>query len=176
MHLTPPTAEEAAAYFSNYIDLALERGDVLAALPKQIDELKRELAHLSDAQALFKPGPAEWTIKQVLGHIIDTERVFAYRLTCFSRREQNPLPGFDQDDYVREANFNAYTLADLLAEFEFTRRANLLAINYLTDAALNYRGIASGNPISVRALIHVMVGHVDHHLKSLQREYLPKLN
>ncbi|MCC7118711.1 MAG: DinB family protein [Anaerolineales bacterium] len=175
MNLTPPSADEAAAYYSTYIDLAIERGDVLAALSKQIDELQQELGSLSDEQARFTPGPAEWTIKEVVGHLIDTERVFAYRLTCLSRKEQNPLPGFDQDDYVREGNFNAYALADLLKEFEFTRKANLIAIQHLPEAALNYRGVASGNPVSVRALIHIMVGHVEHHRQSLRRDYLPKV-
>ena len=175
MKLTPPTAEEAAPYYFGYIDLAVERGDVITALPKQIAELNTMLGSLSDDQALYKHAPIEWTIKEVVGHLIDAERIFAYRLTCISRNEKNPLPGFEQDDYVREANFNNYSIKDLLQEFEFVRRANIIAINYLTDTAVNNHGTASGNPVSVRALIYMMVGHVDHHIKSLKKEYLPKI-
>lgn len=175
MNLTVPTSEEYAPFYSDYIQRGTARGDVLAALPKQIDELNSALGKLTDEQARFKFGPAEWSIKEVVGHLNDVERVFSYRLLCVSRNDQTPFPGFDQEDYVREAGFDNRPLIDMLHEFEHLRRANILAINHLTDGATDYRGTASGKPVSTRALIYMLVGHVDHHMASLQEKYLPNL-
>ena len=148
---------------------------MLAALPKQIDELNSALGKLTDEQARFKFGPAEWSIKEVAGHLNDVERVFSYRLLCVSRNDPTHLPGFDQEDYVREAGFDNRPLKDLLQEFEYLRRANSLAINHMTENAIDHRGTASGNPVSARALIYMLVGHVDHHMASLQEKYLPNI-
>ncbi|MFN8413420.1 MAG: DinB family protein [Anaerolineales bacterium] len=175
MKLTAPTSEEYAPFYSDYIQRGTARGDVIAALPKQIDELHNALGALTEAQALYKFGPAEWSIKEVLGHLNDVERVFSYRLLCVSRNDQTPLPGFEQEDYVREAGFDNYALKDLLQEFEFLRRANILAINSMTNATVDHRGTASGNPVSARALIYMLVGHVEHHMASLHEKYLPSL-
>ncbi|MBK8822275.1 MAG: DinB family protein [Anaerolineales bacterium] len=96
MKLTPPTPEEYAPYYGAYVGPATARGDVLAALPKQIDELNAALGKLTDEQARFKFGPAEWSIKEVVGHMNDVERIFSYRLLCISRNDKTPLPGFEQ--------------------------------------------------------------------------------
>ena len=175
MKLTVPTSEEYAPFYSDYIQRGAARGDVLAALPKQIDELNSALGKLTDEQARFKFGPAEWSIKEVAGHLNDVERVFSYRLLCVARNDPNPLPGFDQEDYVREAGFDNRPLKDLLQEFEYLRRANSLAINHMTENAIDHRGTASGNAVSARALIYMLVGHVDHHMASLHEKYLPNL-
>ena len=173
--LTSPTPEEYAPFYADYIQRAQARDDVLAAFPKQIDEIRSALGHLSDEQALFKSGPAEWSIKEVIGHLNDVERVFSYRLLRISRNDPTPLPGFEQDDYVRESGFDGYSLADLIQEFEFLRRANILAIKNMPDASTLNRGTASGATISARALIHMLAGHVDHHMASLREKYLPAL-
>lgn len=175
MKLTVPTSEEYAPFYSDYIQRGTARGDVLAALPKQIDELNSALGKLTDEQARFKFGPAEWSIKEVAGHLNDVERVFSYRLLCVARNDPTPLPGFDQEDYVREAGFDNRPLKDLLQEFEYLRRANSLAIKHMTENAIDHRGTASGNPVSARALIYMLVGHIDHHMASLQEKYLPNL-
>lgn len=175
MKLTVPTSEEYAPFYSDYIQRGTARGDVLAALPKQIDELNSALGKLTDEQARFKFGPAEWSIKEVVGHLNDVERVFSYRLLRVSRNDQTPLPGFEQEDYVREAGFDNYSLKELLQEFEYLRRADILAINHMTESAIDHRGTASGNPVSARALIYMLVGHVDHHMASLHEKYLPNL-
>jgi hypothetical protein len=151
----------------------MQRTDVYAALSEQIAELHAALDPLSDSQACFKPGPGEWSIKEVMGHLNDVERVFAYRLLRISRKDPTPLPGFEQEDFVRAAGFDRYALADLAQEFELLRRANALAIGYMTEEALHCRGTASGYTVSPRSLIHMMVGHVDHHIASLQEKYLP---
>ncbi len=181
MNLTPPTSEEYAPFYADYIQRGTARGDVLTALPKQIDEINAALGNLTDKQARFKfesldaaqDKPAEWSIKEVIGHLNDVERVFSYRLLRISRNDKTPLPGFEQDDYVREAGFDNYPLADLLKEFELLRRANILSIKNMTNSAITYVGTASGNPISARALIYMLVGHVEHHMASLHEKYLP---
>lgn len=173
MNLTVPSTEEYAPSYADYMQRAAKRDDVFAALSRQIDELHSALDVLTDSQALFKPGPQEWSIKDVMGHLGDVERVFSYRLFRIARGDGTPLAGFDQDDYVQEAGFDNYSLEDLISEFEHQRRANILAIQRLSDEAINRRGTASGCEISARALIYMLVGHVDHHMASLHEKYLP---
>ena len=175
LEITLPNANEYFEYYGRYIEPAAARGDVLAALPKQIDEIKSALGNLSDEQALFRDAPNEWTIKEVMGHMNDVERIFAYRLLCILRNDQTPLPGFEQDDYDRESGLNAYPIADLVNEFEFLRRANILAIKNMSTESTLRLGTASGNPVSARALIYILVGHVEHHMASLHEKYLPGL-
>ena len=173
--LTAPTSEEYASYYAGYVQRAADTADVLEALPQQITDLKSALGHLSDEQARFKPGPKEWSIKEVIGHLNDGERVFSYRLLRISRNDPTPLSGFEQDNYVRESGFDHHMLDDLLQEFEYLRRANILAINNMSDEAILRLGTASGYAVSARALIYIMVGHVEHHIASLHEVYLPGL-
>ena len=170
-----PAPDEYAEFYAGYVQRAQARGDVLAALPLQIEEIRSALGQLSDKQALFRDAPGEWSIKEVMGHLNDVERVFSYRLLRISRNDATPLPGFEQDDYVREAGFDGYSLQDLIQEFELLRRANILAIGNMKDDAMLYLGTASGYPVSTRALIHMIVGHVDHHMASLNEKYLPNV-
>lgn len=174
-NLNPPTPDEYAEFYAGYIHRAQARGDVLAALPGQIEEIQTALGSLTEEQALFRDAPKEWSIKEVMGHLNDTERVFAYRLLRISRNDVTPLPGFEQDDYVREAGFDSHPLGDLLEEFEYQRRANILLIQNMSEAASRRLGMASENPISARALIFMLVGHVDHHVASLNEKYLPNI-
>ena len=171
-----PTPNEYAEFYAGYVQRAQARGDLHAALTQQIDELKSALGNLSDEQARFKPGPQEWSIKEVMGHLNDVERVFSYRLLRVSRNDSTPLPGFEQDDYVRESGFDNHPLKDLIQEFEYLRFANILAINHMSDESTLRVGAASGAPVSARALIYMLVGHVDHHLASLSEVYFPGLN
>lgn len=142
---------------------------------QQIETLRNLLSKLTPEQGNFRHGPAEWSIKEVVGHLIDTERIWAYRALRISRNDHAPLAGFEQDDYVRESNFGQRTLPDLLEEFELIRRANILAFNRLSPEAILRCGTASNAVISVRALLYMMPGHVEHHLESLRTDYLPKL-
>ncbi|MBI5963351.1 MAG: DinB family protein [Chloroflexi bacterium] len=174
-NLTPPTREEYAPFYSDYIQRAIKKSDVIAALPQQIEDIKSALGHLTDEQARFKFGPGEWSIKEVIGHLIDVERVFSYRLLRISRNDQTPLPGFEQNDYVREAGFDNSLLSDLLSELELLRRANILAIKNLSDESVSRLGTASGVTVSARALIFMLVGHVEHHMASLHEKYLPNV-
>jgi hypothetical protein len=174
--ITRPAQDEFYEYYGGYIQRAVARGDVFTLLNNQLVEVRHELGSLTDEQALFRDAPKEWSIKEVVGHMNDGERVFSYRLLCISRNDSTPLPGFEQDDYVREAGFDNYPIQDLLSEFEHLRRANILAIQNMDDALLLRIGTASGYPFSVRALIHVLAGHVEHHMASLREKYLPAIS
>jgi hypothetical protein len=174
--LTSPNPDEYAEFYAGYVQRARARGDVFAALAPQIDELRAALGNLSDEQARFKPGPQEWSFKEVVGHLNDGERVFSYRLLRISRNDSTPLSGFEQDDYVREGNSDDCSLEDLLQEFEYLRRANILAIKNMSAEAVLRLGTASGYTVSARALIYIMVGHVEHHMASFHEVYFPALN
>lgn len=174
--LSTPNSDEYAEFYAGYVQRAAAKGDVLVALPQQIDEIKSALGSLSDEQALFRDAPKEWTIKEVMGHLNDTERVFSYRLLRVSRNDTTPIPGFEQNDYVRAAGFDSHPIKDLIQEFEHLRRANILAIQNMTDESALRVGTASGYLVSARALIYMLVGHVDHHLESLNGKYLPNVN
>lgn len=167
-----PGADEYGQYYADYIG-RVPQGDILALLADQHDELARLLRVVSEERAGASFAPGEWTLKEVIGHLGDAERLFSYRALCFARGERAPLPGFDQDDYVREANFGARTLADLLEELALLRRANLLAFRPLTAAASQRRGVASEAEVSVRALIYILAGHFAYHLEDLREKYLP---
>lgn len=171
--ISPPASDEYAPFYADYVQRASRRENLYAAYSDQIAELHTALGSLSDAQACFRPGPQEWSIKEVMGHINDVERIFSYRMLRISRGDATSLPGFEQEDYVRAAGFDLYSLGDLVGEFEFLRRANRIAIQHMTEEAVDCRGTASGYTVSARALIYMIVGHVDHHMASLQEKYLP---
>jgi hypothetical protein len=170
-----PATDEYAPFYEDYVQRASQRDDLYAALAHQIDELRSTFGPLTDTQARFKPGAQEWSIKEVIGHLNDVERVFSYRLLRVSRNDTTPLPGFEQEDYVRMAGFDEYSLDDLLTEFEHLRRANIIAIQHMSTAAIDRRATASGMRVSARALIYMIVGHVDHHMASLHEKYLPNV-
>ena len=170
--LAAPAADEYAPYYLDYIQRMRGRA-VHEVLPAQIREIRDALEALSDAQARFRPAAGEWSIKEVMGHMNDVERVFSYRLLRVSRNDQTPLPGFEQDDFVRAAGFDDLPLGDLIDEFEYLRKANVLAIQALSAEASSRRGTASGASVSARALVYMLAGHVDHHMQSLREKYLP---
>jgi hypothetical protein len=172
--LTPPTPEEYAPFYAGYIQRMQDK-NVLEVLPQQIDDIRNTLGKLSGKQALFRDAPKEWSIKEVVGHLNDGERVFSYRLLRISRNDPTPLAGFEQDDFVREAGFDNYVFSDLIDEFESLRRANILTIKNMPYEATLYCGTASGVAVSARALIYIMTGHVEHHMSSLREKYLPAL-
>ena len=171
--ITPPSTDEYNESYADYVQRAKQRVDLFAALSQQIDEIRAAPGSLTDKQALFRDAPKEWSIKEVVGHLNDVERVFSYRLLRVSRNDSTPLPGFEQDDYVREAGFDNCLLQDLIHEFGYLRRANVLAIHNMSEESTLRCGTASGFAVSARALIYMLVGHVDHHMASLHEKYLP---
>jgi uncharacterized damage-inducible protein DinB len=169
--ISRPQPGEYGEYYGGYIRRVPEGSDLFAILTQQPDELRALLQSVSDEQATIRPAPGEWSIKEVMGHICDTERIFGYRALCIARDEKTPLPGFEQDDYVRATDFNSRSLADLLEEFTLHRRANLLCFKPLTDVETRRLGTASGFPTSARAVLYMMAGHVMHHIESLKTDY-----
>src|SRR6185437_6369479 len=170
--ISRPAADEYAPYCQGYVQRVPD-GDILTILEAQPAEIRAVLAGVSEAQADYRTAPGEWSIKEVIGHLSDCERVFAYRVLRFSRKDPTPLSGFEQDDYVRESHAASRSLVGLVQEFEFLRRANLLAYQALTESDSMLRGRASDIAVSVRGLLYIMAGHVFHHLDSLQNDYLP---
>lgn len=173
--ITRPNADEYGQFYAGYIARVPEGGDPLALLETQRQQIRDLLGGLSDAQALSRYAPGQWSIKEVVGHLTDFERVFSYRALRISRGDQTPIPGFDQDFFVANANYDDHPLADLLTEWDTLRAGTLMLFRSLTPEMLTQRGIASDNPISPRAIIYIAAGHTNVHLESLRTEYLPAL-
>ena len=169
-----PQASEYAPYFAKYV-LQVPDGDFLETLESQLAKMNSLLSPLTEKQADFRYAPGKWSTKEVLGHINDAERIFAYRLLRISRGDQTPLPGFEQDDYIKTANSGARSLASLLEEFASVRRASITLVCSLDDVSWYRRGVASGKEISALALAFIIAGHALHHQAILQKEYLPVL-
>ncbi len=165
--LSRPETTEYAEFYKNYIALVPE-GPVIDFLARQTGEYRRLLAVVSDAEAIAPTAPGKWSIKQILGHICDTERVMGYRALRFARGDQTELPGFEQDDFVREANSNSRSVEDLLAEFENIRKATIALFSSLPPGADTRAGIANGNRMTVRALAYIAAGHAQHHYELLK--------
>ena len=171
--LTPPAATEYAPFYAHYVRLA--GADPLQALRAQPQELQRLLAGLTDEQARFRYAPGKWSIKEKLVHMVDTERIFAYRALRIARGDATPLAGYEQDDYVPLSDADARPLADILTEYTAVRAATLCLFESLGAVAAERCGTASGHPVSVRALVYMLAGHEAHHLQLLQERYLPQL-
>jgi DinB superfamily len=166
-----PQGGEYASYYQRYIDLATE-DDIVAALDAQARETATLLGGLSEAQASHRYEPNKWSVKQLVGHVTDSERIFAYRALSFARGETNSLPGFDQDPYVANAGSDDRSIADLAEELAAVRRANVMMFRALSEEAWSRSGTASDNPISVRALAFILLGHERHHVRILRERYL----
>lgn len=171
MIIQPPATHEYNAYYHEYIR-RVPPGDVITCLATQIQSTLELLQGLSEDQATVRPAPEEWNIKQIIGHISDTERIFAYRALRFARGDKTELPGFDQNPYVEHGHFEERTLTDLLDELAVVRQSTLLLVRNLRAADTERSGIASGNRMSVRALIYAIAGHEHHHLESIRTVYL----
>ncbi len=169
--LDRPAPSEYAEYYGRYIS-QLPEGDVLDLLRAGPGELEALLGKLDDAQALHRYAPGKWSIKEVVSHMIEGERVFAYRALRIARADRTPLPGFEQDDYVKVANADRRTLASLLTEYRHLRAANVEMFASFDDDALRREGTASGYRCTARALIWIIAGHERHHLNGLGRDYL----
>ncbi len=165
--LTRPGSTEYAEFYKNYIAHVPE-GPVLDFLAKQLGDYRQLLVGVSDEAATAAPAPGKWSIKQVLGHLCDTERVQAYRALRFARGDAGELRGFEQDDYVREAHSNSRTVDELLAELESIRKATIALFGSLPAEAEMRAGVANGNKVTVRALAYIAAGHTQHHFESLK--------
>ena len=168
--ISKPDETEHAPYYSRYIDLVPD-GDILGTLAGQIGVTLTELRKVTDAQSLFRYEPGKWSVREVVGHLTDSERIFAYRALRFARNDHTKLPGFEQDDYIPAANFDLRPWVDLLDEFYAVRRSNVMMFRGLTEEAWMRRGIASDHEMSVRAAAYVIAGHERHHLGIIRDRY-----
>jgi uncharacterized damage-inducible protein DinB len=158
------------SYFDTYISKVA--GDPLVALESQLSESKSLLAQIHPAQETFRYAEGKWTIRELVGHMIDTERIMSTRAMCIARGEQQSLPGFDENAYVENAGFNARTLPDLAQEFSFVRSSTIALFRSFSEAALDRSGTANNNPITPRAVLFMIPGHHIHHVNILRERYL----
>jgi hypothetical protein len=169
--MTRPGTAETAPYYFRYIDLVPD-GDILETLGKQLTETNSFLSSISEEQSLHRYAPDKWTVRQVLNHVNDTERVFLYRALWFARGFPSELPGMDQDVGVSGAEANSVTWANLTEEFRNVRLATLAFFRNLPSAAWSRAGVASDNPFTVRALAYIIAGHATHHTTVIRERYL----
>jgi hypothetical protein len=167
-----PQVGEYDPYYDGYISQVSEGEDLLAMMERQPAELSSLFKDVPEERGTFAYADAKWTIKEVLSHIIDAERMFAYRTLRVSRNDQTPIEGFDQDPYIENCNANERTIADLLEEFDLQRRSNMHLFRAMSDEAGARMGTANNVPVSARALVHMMAGHVRHHSNILKERYL----
>ena len=165
-----PDASEYATFYTRYIR-SVPDGDLLSHLRDNGRELERVLRPLSEERAAFRYAEGKWSIRDIVGHLIDAERIFAYRALRMARGDTAPLAGFDENAYAAASNADARRLADLLEELRSVREASvLLFASFPADAWLR-TGTASGQPVSVRALAYITLGHAMHHLQVLRERY-----
>ncbi len=165
-----PAADEHAPFYAGYI-AAVPGDDAMAPLATQLDDTLRLVRGLSDARALHRYAADKWSVKQVLVHVSDAERVFAYRALRFARADATPLPGFDEHAWAAAAGADRRPLGDLVEELRAVRAASLALYRSLDEAEIERRGEANGWPVSVRALAWITAGHERHHARILRERY-----
>ncbi len=165
-----PQPEEYPVFYKGYIDTVSE--NVLVELEQQIEAFPAFLRGLTEDKGSFAYAEGKWTIKELLGHVIDTERIMAYRTLRIARNDSAPLAGFDENDYVANAHFADRSIDSLAEEFAQLRRANMHLFKSLNETELGRMGISNGKPISVKALVYIIAGHLNHHRRIIEERYL----
>ena len=166
-----PQPGEYAPYYEKYLS-QIQGNDILATLDDQRRQMLLLLSARAEADGELRYAPGKWTVKEVLGHVCDAERVFAYRALRISRDDPTPMEGFDENDYVRNGPFARHTLADLIEDYIAVRRATISLFRNLDEAAWTRRGVANKNEVTVRALAYIIAGHELHHRKMIEEKYL----
>ena len=166
-----PEQGDYAPYYENYIKL-VEGDDILKILNDQGKITQDVLNSFSEHKGNYRYADGKWTVKEMVGHLLDTERVFAYRALCIARAEKKSLPGFEQDEYVKEGNFNRRELFELNYEFRLLRESNLLLFRSFTPEMLWKKGFASETSVTVLAILFMIAGHEKHHMRVLREKYM----
>ncbi|MDN5213838.1 DinB family protein [Fulvivirgaceae bacterium BMA12] len=169
--ITKPSDAEYPDFYSRYIALVPD-GDVFKFLKKQKRMFTALIDSIPEDKLMYSYAEGKWTIKQVVGHVIDTERVMAYRALVFSRGERQAIPGFDENDYVEKASFNKKDIQDLIQEFVKLRESNMALIQNFSSDMMERKGNANDFLFSVRAIIYIIAGHVEHHINVIKNKYL----
>jgi len=171
LKISRPKIDEFDSYYEGYVSL-VANGDIISTLANQVSETLDLLNKISAEKADFRYAEGKWSVKELVGHIIDTERIFAYRVLRIARGDRTPIEGYEQDDYIKNAEFAKCNLADLAEEFALVRRANVLMFRNLSETAWHRRGIANNKEVSVRALAYISAGHEIYHVNILKERYL----
>ena len=166
-----PSSTEFAPYYAGYIAQVRDGANALELLAAQLDTVPSLLGSVARDREGYRYAPDKWTIKDVMGHVGDAERIFSYRLLRVARGDATPLPGFEEKDYVKHGGFDGRSLADITADWTAARRSTIALTRGLAAGAWERRGTASGHPVSARALLYIIVGHVEHHLGVLRERY-----
>ena len=162
--MRPPKPDEYFQYYGKYVS-QVPPGDLLALAEAQVPELRQFFSSVAERDAVICHTPCTWTIRQVVGHMIDAERVFADRLHRFASGDLQPIPGIDQDVYVAGSDYETPALQSLVEELLLCRQANVLLLHRIKPEAWDHRGVASDHPVTVRALAWILVGHINHHMR-----------
>jgi len=169
--IAKPQPGEHGAYYSRYIDLVPDDGRVIQHMQDDLEQVMGLVRSMPDAKLGTPHAPGEWTVKDILVHVADAERIFAYRALRIARGDVTALPGFEQDGYVPNARANQRPIDDILAEYAAVRAATIAFFTSLDEAALVRLGTASGSPLSVRAAAYIIAGHELHHIISIRENY-----
>ena len=168
-----PQPGEYAPYYDRYIS-QVQGADILATLDAQRRQTMLLLSGRDESEGDFRYAPDKWSAKEVLGHVCDTERIFAYRALRIARGDRTPIEGFEQDDYVRNGPFGKSPLTDVIEDYIAVRRATLTLLRNLDEAAWTRRGVANKNEVSVRAIAYTIAGHELHHRRILEEKYFAR--
>ena len=169
--ISRPKSSDCTDYYFTYIDQVPE-GDIISTLENQLDETTQFLQGINEEKAMHRYAAGKWSMKEVIGHVIDTERVFAFRALCFARNDKSELPAMEQDDFVKFANFDTQAWQDLREELKHVRLANVFLFKSFDEEILSRKGMASGFEFTVRAFPWIIAGHERHHLRVLKECYL----
>ncbi len=161
-------------YFDRYVQLSTST-DMETTLVESHNHLVQLIQSFSEDEMNYQYAEEKWTIKEIVQHLIDTERIFVYRALRFARNDSTELPGYDHNQYVRESNANEKFKNQLLNEFVAVHRATIMFFNQLPEIALSRKGIASGEELSVKMIAHIIAGHTQHHLSVIEDKYLPTM-
>lgn len=170
LQIPAPEADEFAPFYAGYV-AGLASSDVPALLSSQIATLRQVCSGLSEEEALYRYAPGKWSVKEVIGHLGDSERVFAYRALRISRGDRTPLAGFDENAYVAASDFDKRQIDELLDDLDVLRTSTVRLFRHVDVDRWSWRGIANGAEVSLRALAHIIAGHTQHHIRILADRY-----
>lgn len=161
---------EYAPFYHTYVKTVGE--DVFSSLNQQLLSIPEFMQRIPAQKEDYAYAPGKWTVKEVFGHLIDTERIMAYRALRIARADETPLPGFEENDYVASSHYHERSMESLATEFELVRKSNLFLFESFNETELIRMGVASDKNVSVRALLFIIAGHVNHHKRILEERYL----
>jgi hypothetical protein len=169
--LQRPSTEEYMAYYEQYVSLVGE-SPLIESLAKQLTSTTELLSDIPEQQSNYLYAEGKWTLKEVIGHISDTERVMSYRLLRIARGDKTPLPGYDQDEFMNGSSFQDWTLSQIIEDYISVRKSTITLLRGISDEAWQRMGTANGADISARALAYIIAGHELHHWNVIHNKYL----